>query len=375
MTEEQLALDIQRYGRDSFLAEVARGRMGHNEGLPNGLKKINGHIHNTQRSRYYLIGADSNVGKSTFMDYAFVLTPYEWAKQAGVKVNWLYFSFEIAKSAKRSGWASKIINNRYNLRLPVAYILSRGKFRVSDEHWQLCVAINDELEELMGAMNMVDEPITPSAFRKALKYYAEQKGKFVYETYQDSDGVEKERICDWIPHDPTEHHIIAMDHIAYADMERGFTKKQNMDTISQTCVYFRNRCNFTFAIIQQFNTELSSIERQKFKKGAIAPQRVDFGDSTYTYRDADVVLGLLKPALFDFNEFMGYDVTQLRENLVFLYLMKNRHDGMANVVCPLFMDPVLGTFKDLPSPVNPMGLEIYYELSEQFFNEQKQLEQ
>lgn len=339
----------------SFLEDVDRGLLGKNEGLPNGLKNVNRYIYGTQKARYYLIGGESGTGKTTMTDYMFLFTPYDFAKANNIKLYQNYWSFEQGKIAKRTSWASKIMYSQHGLRLPGAYLMGKGKNRMTSEHRELCISVDAYLEELFDSINFMDEPIGPTKFAQYLYKYAMKHGKFVQKPVYNDKGEHKKdakgnpmyEITGWIPNDPDAIHEFMMDHIAYAFQEKP-TLKQNIDTISKWCVYFRERCGFTFIIIQQFNTELASVERQKFKKNALAPQRVDFGDSRYTYQDADVVFGMLNPRSYDIPEFMGYDVDRMRGYGIWLFLMKNRHDGPANRVSPLFMDPVAGTFEDLP---------------------------
>jgi hypothetical protein len=96
------------------------------------------------------------------------------------------------------------------------------------------------------------------------------------------------------------------------------------------------------------------------------PQRIDFGDSKATYRDADVVIGYVKPAIFDYSEFMGYPVIAddgdcLGQSLVIQCLMKNRY-GPSGRMCPLFLDGLSGHAYDLPTtPNNPFLMKEWYD--------------
>ena len=354
----------------SFIKDVDRGRLGKNDGLSNGLGSINRYIYNTQRARYYLLGGESGTGKTTLADSMFLFSPYFQMKEAQLEginldINWNYYSFEQGIQAKRTSWASKLMYRKYQIRLPGAYLLGKGQNRISDEHYEYCKVIDKELEELFDTINMVDEPIGPNKFATELYKYAAKHGKFIKKPVYDDKGEQKVdkagkkvyEVTGWVPNNPDAYHIFIMDHIAYAKLELA-TLKQNIDAISRWCVYFRERCGFTFAIIQQFNTELASIERQKFKKNAIAPQRVDFGDSRYTYQDADVVFGMLNPYAYDMTDFHNYDVRRLEGYGIWSFLMKNRHDGPAGRVSTLFMDPIAGSFTELPNPLTPMQIEI-----------------
>lgn len=340
----------------SFLETVKQGRLGKNEGLPNGLGSLNKYIFNTQPKRYYLFGGETGTGKTTMVDQMFVFAPYLYTLEyPEVKVNWKYYSLEQSILSKKISWASKMLYHKYGLRLPSAYLTGKGKNRVSEEHYKLCVTVDEFVETMTAKLDMVDSGITPSQFKNDLFRYGKKKGTWLTRPLYNEVGEQRKNkagnlmieIFGWTPNDPEEKHLFLIDHIAYADLEYP-SLKQNIDTISRAIVWFREKTNWTFAVIQQFNTELASVERQKFKKSAISPQRVDFGDSRYTFQDADVVFGIINPYNYDIMEYQGYDVSKLEGFGIWTFLMKNRHEGPAGRVIPYLMDPVGGMLHELP---------------------------
>lgn len=284
---------------------------------------------------------------TTLADRAFVLEPLTFCIENNLPIRYDYFSFEIGMQIKRASWASRFIFREYGVRMPVDYILSHGNNKVTAEHREMLKMISPDLRDLMSRINFIWNPMTPSSIFKYLFKVAQGRGTFNYETYFDSDEVEKKRIVSYTAHNPDEPWVILVDHIALAEEENGMTLKQTIDRLSTYGVFFRNICNATIVFIQQFNSELGSIERQKFKKSAIAPQKSDFGDSKYTFRDADVVLGLLKPIQFDLTEFMGMDIMRMGDYAIWMFLMKNRY-GPTNKAFGLVPDPVIGKFHEIP---------------------------
>lgn len=358
----ELTEDMTYDREDSFMSDVDQGLAGENDGYPNGFTRINKYIHNVQKGRYYLIGADSGVGKTTLVDRAFVIEPILFCKEQKLPIRVDYFSFEIGKSIKRASWASRFVFKHHKLRMPVDYILSQGAQKLSTEHRVLLNEIAPELEDFMRSIHWVWNTMTPSNVFKYLFRIATTRGAFIYETYFDADEVEKKRIVGYKAKNPSEPWIIVMDHIALLEEENGLSLKQTIDKMSAYFVFFRNICNATVVPVQQFNSELGSIERQKYKKSALAPQKSDFGDSKYTYRDADIVLGLLKPIQFDMAEYMEWDITRLGNYAIWMFLMKNRY-GPANKSFGLIPDPVIGTFTELP-PNTAMDEDYYAIASE-----------
>lgn len=372
MTEESILKDLEKVTSDSFLHDVARGIRGINQGLDNGLGRAGEFLYGLQPSTNTLIGADSGVGKTTFADEHYVIQPWLSSKQVGAKkkIKYIYFSWEISKQRKKLRYATRFMNSTFGVRLPVAYILGKGKYRCSQEHWELCKVIEPQVEEIFSDIEMIDEPCNSRTAMRILTKVAEQYGAFIKRTTVDKDGEHHEEVTGYIPHDPDLLIEVIFDHLSLADADSGMSLKQTMDQLSKQGVYFRNRCGWSFCFIQQFNNNLQSTDRRKLDKSNIVPVRGDFGDSTYTFRDADVVWGLVSPGQFSFTEFQTYDVPQLGPSYTHGFLMKNR-DGPPNMSYPFFMDAVAHHFEVLPNLKFDLNGRIndFYELAIQFRDE------
>jgi len=264
----------------------------------------------------------------------------------------------------------------YGIRLPSEYLLGRNpKKLLSKDHWEMSLACLDQLDEIMSDIHFLDHAMNPTGVFHHMIEHAKTLGEITYEEFEAPKTKElKKRISGFKPRHPQQISIVVMDHIALLTEESGNDTKRNIDTMSKYCVFLRNKLMYSPVIIQQFNTGLSSIERQKFKQGAIAPQRVDFGDSSYSYRDSDVVLGLIKPNSFDLEEFHNYDVSKFKDYLVMMFIMKNRY-GPANKMIPFCLDPIAGMVHDLASPSNILLLEPSYDLVDELNKVQNEFSQ
>lgn len=372
MTSEQVEQAIEQYDRDSILYEVARGMAGKNVGLNNGLGRADDFVHGIQQATGYLYGGESGTAKTTLTDYAHVLCPWFDAKQKKIDFKMVYFSWELAKVRKKVRFASALINTRYGLRLPVSYILSRGRNRISSEHWEIVQNIHPEIEEIFGDIEMHNEPCNSRRLVQILTVFAKKHGTFRTVTAVNEHGDKEEVIVGYTKNDPDAVYEVIIDHISYADEDPGYNLKVTIDRISKALVWFRNICGISYVIIQQFSSEMQSTDRRKLDKKDIAPMRIDFADSKYTYRDADIVWGLVCPAQFGLNEFKGYDSSRMRSLYIHAFLMKNR-DGAGAVNYPLFMDPIGHTFEVLPKvDYDPQGrLPILYAKADYIISERE----
>lgn len=375
MEQHTLALPLAKqwydYPSQHFMHSYLRGRAGLNVGLDNKLDGLNNYLYGVHPGRYYLIGADSGVGKTTFVDFAFVLSTIQGAERAGKKLYLFYYSFEISKQAKVAKWISQAVYLKYSVRLPSEYIMGRITGNpVTDEHDVMIQDAYTLVEYVMSRITFIEDPIHPTYIYHSLvdNHYG-TIGTILREepTAKQKQENRQGRIIKYTPKAGEENSqtIIVVDHIALTAPEKGMNTKDVIDRLSSYFVQLRNMFSATIVVVQQFNSDLQTFNRlthlRKQGAGIILPQKLDFGDSKYTYRDADVVIGLVKPSAFSLEEFFGVDITLFKSYYVCAVLMKNRY-GMDNKMVSYFMDPITGLFeyiKDARSADNPFLEQTY----------------
>ena len=121
--------------------------------------------------------------------------------------------------------------------------------------------------------------------------------------------------------------------------------------------YLRNRYHYSPVVIQQQAFDGES--NDSFKLGKVRPSVAGLGDSKYTSRDANVVLGLFSPYRFGIPEYKGYDITKFKDNIRFLEVCVSR-DGEMGGICPLFFDGAVCNFQELPKPTDIGSLQEVY---------------
>jgi hypothetical protein len=187
--------------------------------------------------------------------------------------------------------------------------------------------------------------LTPTLYHDVLLNYARANGRFTTEgaTIGECDG--------YIPNNPNLFTIIITDTVNLADTEPEHNLiKTAIDRISRISVLFRNKCGFTLIIIQQFNAEISGVDRGRY--GIKTPLLRDFEDSKRTTKDANVVFGLFDPMRHmkpDESTFMGYDIETLKSWFRSLHLLKHRN-GQSNKFIPLQCKGAVGIFEQMPPP-------------------------
>lgn len=361
---------------------VQRGLSGGNKGLHNGLYRGNSILHGTQRKSIVLVGGGSGTGKSTLAFQMGLLAPYfhyylgRFRNPDGtlilgsgvredVKINFHLYSYEMSQEQLELVWMEAMIKYCHNIEIPMNVI--KGATRpLHRREKEMVFGMIPELEAMVDRFSIETFPENPTGIYKKLFAKAEAMGTFEYETYFDAEGNQKQKPIGYTPNDPDVYNIVVMDYLELLGDERGMSRKQVMDKFMEYCVFFRNLCGFSFILIQQFNNNLTSTFRDHMSPAAIFPSKTDFGSSSFTFRFADQVIGMVKPDEFKFDIFEGYKVENgLGARLVLAHIIKNRYFSDIGII-PLIRANSW-KFNELPPPdelSGDMGEAFYREVIE-----------
>ncbi len=335
---------------------ILSGVNGDFEGLSNGFDRINDYIFGVQKGTYYLLGGNSGSGKTTVTDFM-VLNAIQDSIKRNVPLNVFYYSFEIDKLTKQCNWLSQIVYQKHKQIISPETIKGLGKFRLTQEEQQVINDCIPDVEELFSKINFDFVPSNPTGIYNRLFNFCSSRGTLEYSDYTNGSGETKKKIERFIPNDPKEITLVIVDHLYFLKKEREYNTKQTIDKFSEYCVELKNLFGVSFINIQQFNRSMSSIERQKFKGIDISPQESDFKETSNTYSDSDVAIGLMNPYKLDMETCIGYDINRLKHNFVLFKVIKNRL-SKDNIGVGLYMNPKAGDFKELPE-VNKINYNDY----------------
>ncbi len=333
---------------------ISDGLAGKYSGLNNGFNRLNEVVFGVQRRCYTLLGGNSGTFKTTLCDFI-VLNAVEDALKKNIKLTVFYYSFEIDKITKQCNWLSQIISRKHNITIDPETIKGLGTKRLTSYEASLVEAEISYVEKLFNNINFRFTPTNPTGIYNELWKFGESQGTIEKESYSYVDSTGKDstghRITGYVPKDPEQYVLVVMDHMALMKKERGYQTKEVIDKYSEYCTELKNLFGMSFINIQQFNSAMSSVERQKFKGIDLSPQQSDFKDSTNPYADADVVFGIMCPHKLDLVTNLGYDILRLKDKMIHLKVIKNRL-SKDNVAIGLFVDAKSGSFKELPVAKN-----------------------
>ena len=336
--------------------------------IPSPFKRFSNDFIGIEQSCYYTITSFTKGGKSQFTSYTFIYQPlmFCYYTKADIDIKILYFPLEETPERILQRFISWLL-----------YDFSNGNIRISPRDLRSTTkAVPQDILDIIGSEEIQDiikyfeehvvfpdEACNPTGIYKYCVRYAEEHGKTYYKTgkCKDEFGIIQERqVFDrYEQNNSNEYRIIIVDTINLIDTERGMTLKQSMDKLSEYCAkYLRNRYHYSPVIIQQqaFDQE----GNEAFKIGRVRPSVAGLGDSKYTSRDSNVVLGLFSPFRFALKEYEGYDISKFKDNIRFLEMIVNR-DGEMGGLCPLFFDGAVCQFNELPRPDDNDGIKKVYE--------------
>jgi DnaB-like helicase C terminal domain len=323
--------------------EVQAGLDGRNGGIPMGFNRLNRYV-GIRKGMYFLVGGLTGSGKTSFIDDAFVLNPYDWyisQKDPKMKLKIIYRSMERSRTYKLAKWTSRRIFLDHGVIIPVPKLLGWTEKMTKDEH-DLFLMYEDYIGNMTETIMIIDGPENPVGIAKELKAYALQNG-----TIEQVDEYNKA----YIPNNPSEVTIVVIDHIGLLKTTKDQpTKKQAIDKMSDELRYARDFYGYTPVVVSQFNRDISNPIRQK--NGDVEPQLEDFADSSQTQNDSDVVLALFDPFRYKVADPSGYNLEKLKDQYGAKYfrslrLIKNSY-GEDDVRIGLGFMGQVGMFKELP---------------------------
>jgi replicative DNA helicase len=328
---------------DQLKNEVQKGLDGRNGGIPMGFNRLNRYI-GIRKSMYFLVGGLTGSGKTSFIDDAFVLNPFDWyisQKGPKIKLRMIYRSMERSKTYKLAKWISRKIFLDQGIIIPVPKLLGWTEKMTKDEH-DLFLMYEDYMGMMDDVITIIGGPENPVGIAKELKAHALQNGSI--EQLDEFNKV-------YVPNDENEITIVVIDHIGLLKLTKDQpTKKQAIDKMSDELRYARDFFGYTPVVVSQFNRDISNPMR--IKNGDVEPQLEDFAESSSTQNDADVVLALFDPMRYKVADPSGYDLNKLKDQYGAKYfrslrLIKNSY-GEDDVRIGLGFMGQIGMFRELP---------------------------
>lgn len=362
---------------DYFKSRRERLLNGSINSIPSPFKRFRNDFIGIEQGKYICVTSSTKGAKTQFTSYVFLYTPilyaYEHPEQLRLKI--FYYPLEESKENIIARFMSFLLFTKSGIRISPTDLKSTDNSRILDPHI-LELLKSEEYRKILNFFEktvIFSDSTNPSGVWFECKRYAQEHGKTITKKQKIKgplgETVEVDSFDYYLPDDPEEYKIIFYDHVSLISPENGMSTKQAMDKLSEYCVILRNKYNFTPVIIQQQAFAGESLDA--FKQNKVRPTVANLSDSKYISRDANLVLGLFSPYKHELKEYMGYDITKLKDNVRFLEILVNRDGGMGGLIA-LFFDGATCTFKELPKPSEVNELTKVYKYVETLNKEKRE---
>lgn len=318
----------------NFVRTFQDGKAGLNFGLTTGIETLDRAINGIQRGASIGVAAAPKCGKTTFVDYCFLLSPYLQALAMGRldDVEWIYFSYEIDRVSKEFKFAAFFMAHDFGVYNYVYkgemylmnsdYLQGKQMHRLPDGSNEI-IPITPEHEDMLkhiyinriipifgeydeynrkirpGKIDFIEEAENPTGIDKYLKSHARKNGTFVTENYtilnEKGQQEVKTRTIGYNPTNPKKHTIVIMDHIRKPLRERGFSMKENIDKTLEYTTISRNVCKYTHINICHSNRGVANVERLKIAGEYIFPTADDVKDTGNLAEESTILMTLFNP--------------------------------------------------------------------------------
>jgi hypothetical protein len=355
-----------------FLKAVEDGIRGSNTGLKSGLPGFDAFTDNIQEECYISVGAQKKTGKTAFVDFRYLLMPY--LLNPGKDIHWIYYSYEISRIRKIAKFVAFLIHYKYGILITPNVILGKGDRKLSTSEKKLVEEIyHGEIEDLFGQYNsngtllkrgkidFFEKKTNPTGIKNYLDKYFLSAGEFKEEVVEreiSGEKVSRVEKSAYVKNNPNSHTIIILDHMGLLARERGFSKKDNMDKMSEYFVMVRNSYKPTIVVVNQFNRDLGKIDRLKFSGEDLQPSAEDWKETGTIAEDVNMLIALFNPSLYPhIHKHLEYNIDRLGKRYISLHLLESR-DTEGFVDMGLYFAGECGYFKELPAP-DKVTEEIY----------------
>jgi len=357
---------------DLLWDEICNGISGKNSGIPMGFNRLNKYL-GLRKKIYTTIGAAAGCGKTSLVDCAYVLNPYDWyvrnQHKSTVKFEVIYFSMERSKTYKLAKWLCMKIWKEENILLTTDQLLSWQTKLGKREQEIAKFYIDNYFKEMMesGIIKIIDGTQNPTGCYKYMYSHALKKGH-------------EEEVNQWetryIPDNDNLISNVVIDHIGKVKLESiggKYDKKLTVDKMSEYCSWARDYLGYSPIVISQFNrTSYQDVQFAK-KDGSDPDPTVEYWkDSGNVIEDCDVAISLFNPYKYNLEDYMDYKVEEFTDSITGsnkfrgLKILKNSY-GTDNVRIGLGFLGEVSLFKELTKSKDISQKEINAVITNDFF--------
>lgn len=333
-----------------------------------------------------MITAGSGVGKTQVAKALAVREPLEYAVKNNMKLKIFYFALEESKQEFVDTMICNYVSQKSGIQIDILALQGYREKSIDAKIMLIIETYVEEMEELLGSVEVIDSVYNPTGIYKYLRNYADKNGTHHYEERVfiknkiDENGKKytvEEKVrpySHYVPNDPTQMTIVVVDHMSLLTPEKNkdtgntMTQHQTMAHWSTNYALKQITKHWNWAVVNVIQQEQSGEREQFTMKGdsiqkKTEPSLAGFANNKEIQRDAKVILGVYAPDRYGFEEYHGYDIRRMRDTFRAIKVLKNRF-GPPNKYHHMLFDGATNRFKELPKSSESHLLTPYYQASD-----------
>lgn len=229
-----------------------------------GLPRFENESPGVEQGKYYLVSANTKVGKTQIADWLFLYNPIQQVIDKGlnIKLKIFYFTLEMSKEQKMLSAFSNILYVKEGVRIaPKDLRSTKADNILSDENLALIKKYEDYFNKIEEIVEFVDSVRNPYGIYKMVREYALANGvqhKRKIEFIDNNTGeITINEVDDYYePNNPDEYVIVMIDHISLISCDSENGRKLSLhESISKLSsdylINLRNKYKYIPVVIQQ----------------------------------------------------------------------------------------------------------------------------
>ena len=307
--------------------------------IPYNINTLNSVMYGIERGKYWVVTANTKVGKSQLTDFMFVynllLYYYQHKDTLKYKIKIKYICLEESKLEKQY----RLLCHFLNLGTDQTCKISLESLRsleepLKQEHIDKIVSKLDILHFFDNVVEYIENLGSTVQIIQYLKNLALQEG-----TYSEDTGkYTRHNSEDYIIVIIDNYNLLLSDNINRSIME-------SIGTLSSYIVSSKKVTGFSYVAIQQQAAAAENIQALQFRDGI--PTLDNLADNKQPGRDANFVFGLYSPYRNKIINHQGLNVSSFKDTYRALYILADRDYGNIGEFIRLYFDGSYTYFTEL----------------------------
>lgn len=321
-----------------------------------------------------LLSAGTGVGKSHSWLGIILYPMYQVIKEGGFNAKFLILLMEDPIEMFEDRLYSRILKEEYNIDVDPVELSSYKESPLSEDIIRKLEAVQHIFDDVMSYCEIVDDITNPTGAYKWCRSKSYEYGthhtKEIDIIGKDGKVTKTTVYSHYEKNEENLHIIVITDNLNNLSEESGGNVH---DSIGKWCrQYGRKQMlkHWKFIMINIIQLAIENERQQYTMRGdaiisKVKPSIAGLGDNKMISRDHHVILGLFSPERYEIEEYMGYDITRLKDNVRFLSILKT-NIGQGNKEIALYFNGACSIYKELPRIMTEQD----YQTVEMYRNEQ-----